>query len=188
MVQMKVHFFASPDEFRSWLKNNHATQSELWVGYYKKSTGKPAMTWSQSVDVALCFGWIDGIRKTIDAESYKIRFTPRKPGSNWSAVNLKKIETLKKMGLLRAAGVKAFEERKPKKTGYSYEDRKTIVLEPSLEKKFRANKKAWTFFQQQPPSYRSTILFWIMSAKQPETRERRLQRLIQVSANLKRLL
>lgn len=184
---MKLRFFATPQQFRSWLEKYHAKEDELWVGFYKKETGKPSITWSEAVDVALCFGWIDGIRKKVDEQSYTNRFTPRRAGSNWSSINIKKVESLQKLGLMHPAGLKAFNERKREKAGYSYEERKTIVLDPILEKDFRANKKAWQFFQDQPPSYRYLILFWIMSAKQPETRRRRLDRLLEASAKNTRL-
>jgi uncharacterized protein YdeI (YjbR/CyaY-like superfamily) len=171
-------FFESQSEFRQWLKKNHDMAKELWVGYYKKGTGLPSMTWPESVDEALCFGWIDGIRKSIDDTSYKIRFTPRRPGSNWSAVNVKRVQELTALGLMHEAGLKAFEKREDKKTGlYAYENR-PAELPDEYAKEFRANKKAWEFFQAQSPSYRRTCIWWVVSAKQEQTRQKRLATLI----------
>ncbi|MBV7338084.1 YdeI/OmpD-associated family protein [Chloroflexi bacterium TSY] len=176
-------FFATPDDFRNWLEENHAAQQELWVGYYKKATGKPSITWSESVDQALCFGWIDGLRKSVDDESYMIRFTPRRPTSQWSKVNLQKVDQLIKQGLMRPAGIKVYEERRKDKEGsYSYEQRQAAQLTTDQEAQFRANAAAWEFFQSQPPTYRNTAIHWVISAKQEKTRQRRLGTLIDDSA------
>lgn len=178
---MVLRFFKSPAEFNKWLGRNHAKATELWVGYYKRATGKPSMTWPESVQEALCYGWIDGVRKSVDAESYMIRFTPRKPTSNWSAVNVGYVEKLIAEGRMKPAGLKAYKARKEHKTAvYSFENRKT--LDPAYEKKIRANKKAWAFFAAQPPWYRRTAGHWVMDAKRGETRLRRLTILIADSA------
>ncbi len=180
---MNPLFFSSPGEFRQWLEINFDKQSELWVGYYKVNTGKPSMTWSESVDQALCFGWIDGIRKSIDQESYCIRFTPRKPKSIWSAVNIKKIEELTKRELMHPAGLAAFALRTEDKSAvYSYENDPT-TLDAELESQLKANGKAWAFFQSQPPYYQKTVVQWILSAKQTATRQKRLDELIADSEN-----
>jgi uncharacterized protein YdeI (YjbR/CyaY-like superfamily) len=170
-------FFTSPAEFYSWLEANHDSKMEVWVGFHKKATGKPTLTWSESVDQALCFGWIDGIRKPVDRESYKIRFTPRRKGSIWSAVNVKKVEALTTAGKMHEAGLKAYESRQLGRAPYSFENR-NLVLPAEYEKRFRANKKAWDWFQSRAPGYRRTAVFWVMDAKREETRERRLETLI----------
>jgi uncharacterized protein YdeI (YjbR/CyaY-like superfamily) len=185
---MKVKFFRSPSDFRKWLEQNHATTRELWVGYYKKNSGKPSITWSESVDEALCFGWIDGIRKSRDDLSYTIRFTPRKPKSNWSAVNIRRVQELARDRRMQPAGLEAFEGRTPEKSGiYSYENRKTAVLGKPAEKQFRLSHAAWVFFQAQAASYRQTAIWWVVSAKKEETRQARLKKLIENSAGGKRL-
>ncbi|MFN8445981.1 MAG: YdeI/OmpD-associated family protein [Caldilineaceae bacterium] len=179
---MNPTFFATPDEFRAWLMANHDKEQELWVGYYKKESGKPSITRSESVDQALCFGWIDGIRKSVNSESYMNRFTPRKASSNWSEVNIKKVAELTAQGLMHPAGIKVFETRKEAKAGtYSYERRKEAQLSPEEESEFRANFAAWAYFQSKPPSYREPAIWWVVSAKRVETRQRRLQTLIQGS-------
>jgi uncharacterized protein YdeI (YjbR/CyaY-like superfamily) len=179
---MKPAFFASPDAFRAWLEKHHDHAQELWVGFHKKSSGKPSITWPQSVDAALCFGWIDGIRRSVNAESYTIRFTPRKPDSTWSAINIKRVGELRKMGVMQPAGLKAFERRQDDKSAiYSYEQRRTAKLSEAYEKQFRATKKAWIFFQAQPPWYRRTASWWVISAKKEETRLKRLATLIEDS-------
>jgi uncharacterized protein YdeI (YjbR/CyaY-like superfamily) len=178
----KTLFFPTPDDFRAWLEEHHATERELSVGFYKKDCGKPSITWPESVDAALCYGWIDGVRNSIDAIRYCIRFTPRRPTSTWSAINFKRVAELTKLGLMHPAGVRAFEARKGGKTGiYAYEQRQNAMLRPADEKKLRANKKAWRFFQSQPAWYRRTAAYRVISAKQEETRQRRLQRLIEDS-------
>ena len=183
MVKKGPLFFPTPAEFRAWLERNYASEGELSVGFYKRDSGKPSITWPESVDAALCYGWIDGVRHSIDALSYRIRFTPRKPGSTWSAINVRRVEELTKLSLMRPAGVEAFEARKGDKTGiYAYEQRKQAKLTPACEKQFRANKKAWEFFQAQPPWYRRTAAYRVISAKQEATRQKRLAELIRDSA------
>jgi uncharacterized protein YdeI (YjbR/CyaY-like superfamily) len=184
---MNVTFFNTPHEFRQWLKENHHTEKELLVGFYKVGTKKPSMTWSESVDQALCFGWIDGVRKSIDEESYSIRSTPRKPTSIWSAVNIKKMEELTKAGLMTEAGQKAFELRKEEKSAIYSHEKGLATLDPELEKQFKANPKAWDFFGKQAPSYRKVMLHWIMSAKQEKTRLSRLEKTIRESESGKRI-
>jgi uncharacterized protein YdeI (YjbR/CyaY-like superfamily) len=185
---MKPTYFATAAEFRAWLKEHHATATELWVGFYKKASGVPSITWSEAVDEALCYGWVDSIRKSVDDRSFTNRFTPRKPGSNWSDVNVRRVEELTRQRRMRAPGLKAFRARTPRKTGtYSYEQRYDVKLTSAFERTFRASKQAWAWFQAQPPGYRSTALYWVMSAKKPETRERRLATLIEDSANGERV-
>jgi len=183
---MKPRFFPTPSAFRAWLQQHYAQSSELWVGFYKKHSGKPSITWPEAVDQALCFGWIDGVRKSKDAASYVIRFTPRKVTSTWSAVNIARAKELAAQGLLAPAGLQAFEKRSDEKTAiYSYEQRKSAQLEDSQERKFRANRRAWEFFQNQPPWYRRTARYWVTSAKKEETQEKRLASLIEYSARQK---
>ncbi|MBI5567208.1 MAG: YdeI/OmpD-associated family protein [Chloroflexi bacterium] len=175
-------FFPTPADFRRWLKTHHATEKELLVGFYKIGSGQPSITWPESVDQALCFGWIDGVRKRVDDESYTIRFTPRKSTSTWSAVNIKRVEELTQQGLMQPAGLKAFEARKENRSGiYSYEQR-SAALPPEYEKVLKKNKAAWTFFQAQPASYRKAAMWWIVSGKQEATRLKRLEQLIDLSA------
>ncbi|MGQ0639670.1 MAG: YdeI/OmpD-associated family protein [Gemmatimonadaceae bacterium] len=174
---MPAIFFKSPDEFRKWLEKHHATTKELFVGFYKVHTGKLSLTWSQSVDVALCYGWIDGVRPTGDAESYVIRFTPRRPRSGWSAVNIKKVAELQKAGLMRPAGIAAFEARDKASAGYSVKGRPS-TFPPAYERQFKRNKKAWTYFTSKAPSLQRNTIHWVTSAKQDETRQRRLETLI----------
>ncbi|MEO6723573.1 MAG: YdeI/OmpD-associated family protein [Ferruginibacter sp.] len=181
-------FFANQSELRKWLKKNHKKEKELLVGFYKAGTNKPSITWSQSVDEALCFGWIDGIRKSIDEDSYTIRFTPRKPSSIWSAINIKKVEDLTEQGLMQPAGFEAFKNRSEEKSRiYSHENERK-ELPAGFEKKIKSNKKAWEFFSSQAPSYQKVMLHWIMSAKREETRLSRLGKLISESKNKKRVL
>jgi uncharacterized protein YdeI (YjbR/CyaY-like superfamily) len=180
----KVIFFATPEELRAWLEEHHASAAELWVGFYKKGSGRPSITWPESVDEALCVGWIDGIRKSIDGESYRIRFTPRKPRSTWSAVNLARVEALTREGRMRPAGLAAFEKRIEAKSGiYAYEQRKTAELDEAAEQRFRSDPEAWEYFQSRPPGYRKTALWWVVSAKKEETRRKRLEQLIEDSRN-----
>jgi len=175
-------FFAKPSDFRKWLQRNHKSETELLVGYYKVGSGKPSMTWSQSVDEALCFGWIDGVRKSIDQDSYQIRFTQRKSTSIWSAINIKKIEELTRQGLMQPAGLASFEKRSASKSKiYSYE-KEEEVFTPNFIKQFKANKKAWDYFQALAPSYKKVSTHWVMSAKQETTRLKRLNQLIAESA------
>lgn len=180
----KATFFATPAEFRAWLKKHHSSTSELWVGFYKKGSGRPSITWPEAVDEALCVGWIDGIRKSIDEESYRIRFTPRKPRSTWSAVNLARVEALTREGRMRPAGLEAFAKRKEAKTGiYAYEQRKAAELDEVSEQRFRSDPEAWEYFQSRPPGYRKTAIWWVVSAKREETRRKRLEQLIEESRN-----
>jgi uncharacterized protein YdeI (YjbR/CyaY-like superfamily) len=175
-------FFASPEEFYDWLDEHHDSADEVYVGYWKKHTGKPSLTWSQAVDQALCFGWIDGRLNRIDEERHKQRFTPRRPGSNWSKVNVEKVARLREAGLMRPAGLEAFERRKDDKTGvYSFE-RENAVLPPEYEERLRADAAAAAYFDAKPPWYRRSAVHWVMSAKREETRERRLGQLIEDSA------
>ncbi|QSE96057.1 YdeI/OmpD-associated family protein [Fulvivirga lutea] len=182
---MTPTFFATPQEFRNWLAENHDKETELIVGYYKVATGKPSITWPESVDQALCFGWIDGIRRSIDEESYCVRFTPRRTDSIWSAVNIKKVEELKEAGLMEEAGLKAY-SLKTKSKIYSYENRPE-ALAKNYEKIFKENKNAWKFHNNQPPFYKKQCVHWVMSAKQEKTRLSRLDKLIKASENQQRV-
>jgi len=178
---LKPKFFRTPADFRIWLEKNHTTATELWVGFYKKDSGKPSITWPESVDQALCFGWIDGVRKRVDEISYQIRFTPRQRGSIWSATNIKRAKELASQKQMRPAGSKAFAARIENKSGiYSYEQRTTELEEPYATH-LKKNKAAWNFFGKQPPSYRRMIGWWIISAKKEETRMARLAKLIRES-------
>lgn len=180
-------FFKTQDDFREWLESHHETETELIVGFYKVDSGKPSMSWSQSVDQALCFGWIDGVRRSIDKESYCIRFTPRRITSNWSAINIKKIEGLTKAGLMKPAGLKAFGLKKENKSEiYSYEN-ETTLLDSNYEIRFRENQIAWEFFMKQALSYRKAILRWIMGAAQEKTRQSRLEKTIKESEQQRRV-
>jgi len=184
---VKPTFFKTPADFRSWLERHHARADALLVGFYKKESGKPSITWPESVDEALCFGWIDGIRRRIDDIRYSIRFTPRRRRSIWSKVNTKRVAELTKEKRMRPAGVKAFEARDPKTTGiYSFE-RETATLPAEFARVFRANAKAWKFWEAQPPGYRRLAAYFVTSAKQDETRRRRLDLLIRDSARGLRL-
>jgi uncharacterized protein YdeI (YjbR/CyaY-like superfamily) len=184
---MKVTFFETPSEFREWLEQNHQAAKELWAGFYKKGSGKPSITWPEAVDQALCFGWIDGIRKSLDADSYMIRFTPRKPGSTWSAVNIKRAGELTELGLMQPPGLAAFEGRDEKKARlYSYEQANS-KLDEAYEERVRENERAWSFFQAQAPWYRRSAYWWVMSAKKEETRLKRLAILIEESERGSRL-
>jgi len=176
-------FFAAPADFRAWLEKHHRTEQELLVGFYKKGSGLPSITWPESVDEALCFGWIDGVRKSLGEDSYTIRFTPRKPGSTWSAVNVGRVQELTRLGRMRPAGLEAFEKRSEAKTGtYAYEQKEDAKLEKAEEKQLRADKAAWEFFQSQPAWYRRTAIWRVVSAKKEETRKKRLAKLIEESA------
>ena len=179
---MKPRFFAGPEEFRAWLEDNHEEATELLVGFHKMGSGRPSITWPQSVEQALCFGWIDGVRRSLGDDSYTIRFTPRRPSSTWSRTNLEKVEELKRLGLMRPAGLRVYEERREAKTGvYSYEQREAAALPAEYEDRLRANAAAWEFWTSRPPSYRKAAVWWVVSAKREETRERRLARLIEDS-------
>jgi uncharacterized protein YdeI (YjbR/CyaY-like superfamily) len=186
-MSAKPRFFTSPAQFRRWLEKNHATTEELVVGFHKKSSGKNSITYPEALDEALCFGWIDGVRRNFDETSYTIRFTPRRPRSIWSLVNVRHVERLQKEGRMHAAGVAAFAQRDPQRTGiYSFESRPRELAE-EYEKELRKNKAAWEFFQAQPAGWKRTVSFWIMSAKKEETRLKRLQRLIESSAKGERV-
>lgn len=183
-----VLFFPTPANFRAWLTANHATAQQLWVGFHKKDSGRPSITWPQSVDEALCVGWIDGIRKAIDSESYKIRFTPRKAISTWSAVNIGRVAELTRTGRMQQAGLEAFARRVEQKSGiYAYENRAAARLRAADEKQFRAAAVAWAFFAAQSPSYRAVASWWVTSAKRPETRDKRLASLISASSERRRI-
>lgn len=177
-----VLFVESPAELRDWFDANHATAEELWLGYYKKATGRPTITWSDAVDEALCVGWIDSVRYSLDDERSAQRFTPRRKGSIWSALNVRKVAELEAQGRMRPAGRVAFEARSPEKTAiYSYE-RETAALTDDEMARLRANDAAWADWERRPPSYRKAVTHWIFSAKKPETRERRLDALIAACA------
>jgi len=179
---MDILFFEGPGKFRDWLSANHDKVDEQWVGYYKKGSGRPSITWPESVDEALCFGWIDGLRKSIDEESYKIRFTPRRPNSNWSAVNIRHLERLLKAGRMQPSGLRAYENRKVQKDPYSYEKAED-VLDKEYIAELRANPEAWEFFNNLAPYARKQSIHWVMSAKREETRRKRLAVLIESSAD-----
>ena len=180
---MEPTFFATPQELRAWLEANHADARELYVGFHKKATGKPSITWPESVDEALCFGWIDGVRRSLGDESYMIRFTPRKARSTWSAVNIKRARELIADGRMRPAGLEVFEVRTEDRSAiYAYEQYGNAKLEPEQEREFRANAAAWEYFQSRPPWYRKTAIWWVVSAKREETRRKRLRTLIEDSA------
>jgi uncharacterized protein YdeI (YjbR/CyaY-like superfamily) len=180
---MEPVFFATPGDFRAWLEQHHESETELLVGFYRVSTGRPSITWPESVDEALCFGWIDGVRRSRDADSYTIRFTPRKAASIWSAVNVARVEELTARGRMRPAGLAAFGRRTAKRSSvYSYEQADPEGLAEDEEARFRAERTAWDFFTAQAPSYRKVVTHWVTSAKRPETRQRRLAALIAESA------
>jgi uncharacterized protein YdeI (YjbR/CyaY-like superfamily) len=185
---MKATYFATPAAFRKWLEKHHETEKELIVGFYKVNSGKPSITWPQSVDQALCFGWIDGVRRSVDDQRYCIRFTPRKPSSMWSAINIKKVEDLTKAGLMRAAGYKAFALRTENRSRVYSHEKEPAVLASEYVQQFKANKLAWKFFQLQPPSYKKVITHWIMTAKQEKTQLSRLEKAISISAHQKRMI
>lgn len=175
---MKPIFFKNQSELRKWFEKNHLSEQELILGYYKKGTRKETVSWSESVDQALCFGWIDSVRKSIDAESYQIRFTPRKSNSIWSNVNINKIKYLTEKELMHSTGIEAFNKRKEHKSGiYAFEN-KEQQLNETFEKHFKANKKAWDFFNKQPPGYKKLALHYVMTAKMETTRKKRFHDLV----------
>ena len=180
---MAAKFFKTQAELRKWFQKNHLKKKELIVGYYKKATGKKSITWKESVDEALCFGWIDSIRKSIDEESYSNRFTPRKKKSNWSNVNIARIKELMDAGLVTEEGRRIFENRDPAKSNSASYEQNEIKLPAAFEKQFRANKKAWTYFQSQNNTYRKTATWWVIKAKQEATQLKRLETLIKDSEN-----
>ena len=185
---METRFFKTPAEFRAWLAKYHATKTELGVVLHRKASGKPTMTWSEAVDQALCFGWIDSVARRIDETSRVQRFTPRKLKSNWSVVNIKKVTELTAQGLMMPAGLEAFARREEARSGvYSYENRHLAALDAEREATFKAHRAAWEFFGKQPPSYRQTAIYWVMNAKRDETRSKRLAKLIAISADGRRL-
>ena len=184
---MKATFFSSGDDFRRWLEEHSARSAELWVGYFKAGSGTASLTWPESVDHALCYGWIDGIRKSIDEARYMIRFTPRKPISTWSAVNIERVEILIEQGLMRTPGLTAYRARRENRSGiYSYEQRPTRLPEP-YDSILEKNALAFNFFSAQPASYRRAAIWWVVSAKKEETRTRRLKQLIADSSRGKRI-
>ena len=185
---MEPRFFRNAVGFRRWLEKHHSSADELWVGFYKKGASQSGITYKEAVDEALCFGWIDGVRNGIDAERYTNRFTPRKPKSNWSDVNTHRVKELIEEGRMHPAGLAAFELRDAARSGvYSFENREAATLTQEQAARFRRNAGAWTFFQSQPPGYRKTAIWWVVSAKREETREKRLATLIEDSANRLRI-
>lgn len=189
MEQLKPIFFANPAAFRAWLRKHHKSESELIVGFYRKDSGKPSITWSEAVDEALCFGWIDGIRRKHSDEAYSNRFTPRRKGSNWSAINIARVAELTKLKRMQPAGLAAFALRTEAKSRvYTYEQKNVAVIEKALEKKFKANKKAWEFFQAQAPYYRRLATGWLNSGKAEETRLRRLDKLMAACEQQRRMI
>ena len=184
---MTPKFFPTQKGFRRWLEENHETAAEIIVGYYSVKSGKGGMTWSESVDEALCFGWIDGVRRAVEAESYCNRFTPRRPKSVWSAVNIAKVAELTGKGLMKPAGIAAFEKRDEKKSAIYVYENEAMQFSDEFEKRFKANKTAWKFFQKQANWYKKQMTSWVMSAKQEATRDRRLEKLIAESEKEKRV-
>ena len=184
---MTPKFFKSSEAFRAWLEKHGSQKLELWVGFYRKASGKGGLTYPEAVDAALCFGWIDGVKYKVDESSYEHRFTPRRAGSYWSTVNTKRMQQLMTDGLVAAPGAAAFERRDRKKTQqYSFE-RKSAAFDAPALKTFKANRPAWAFFIAQPPGYQKLLTHWVMDAKQPETRLRRLATLVERSAKRERL-
>ena len=175
---MKPKFFPTQEDFRKWLEENHEKEAEISVGFYRVGLGNNYMNWSEAVDQAICFGWIDGIRRKVDEESYSNRFTPRRANSNWSAVNIEKVRVLTEKGLMKPAGIAAFEKRKEEKSAiYAYEN-EAKQFSGEFETRLKFNKKAWEFFESQANWYKKQMINWVMSAKQEATRERRLAKLI----------
>jgi uncharacterized protein YdeI (YjbR/CyaY-like superfamily) len=185
---MPAIYFETQFEFRKWLEKHYKKEKELIVGYYKVDSGKPSMSWSQSVDQALCFGWIDGVRRSIDKESYCIRFTPRRSTSIWSEINIKKVKELTKAGLMKPEGLKAFALRTAHRSKIYSHEKEPVALETNYEGQFRKDELAWDFFTKQAPSYKKVIIHWIMSAKQEKTRQSRLEKAIKMSRQQKRVL
>jgi uncharacterized protein YdeI (YjbR/CyaY-like superfamily) len=180
-------FFASPLGFRAWLADHHASAAELLVGYFRTGSGRPSMSWPESVDEALCYGWIDGVRRAIDDERYSIRFTPRKARSIWSNVNLAKVDVLIAAGRMQPAGLAAWERRSPERSGlYSFE-KASVAFDAPMLRRFEGDDSAWRFFQSQPAGYRKLATNWVISAARPETRERRFTSLLEYSVRGERL-
>ena len=175
---MKPIFFENPAAWRAWLAVHHRTAPEVLVGFHKRHTGRPSLTWPESVDEALCYGWIDGVRRSLGDESYTIRFTPRRDGSAWSAVNIRRVGELIKAKRMRAAGLAAWNRRRDDRPGYSYGQAKTAKLPPALARRLKANAKAWAFYASQPPYYRRLAAWWVIGAKREETKERRFATLV----------
>jgi uncharacterized protein YdeI (YjbR/CyaY-like superfamily) len=176
-------YFRSADELRDWFNANHETAPELWIGYHRKATGRPSVSWSETVDEALCVGWIDSVRYSVEGGRFVQRLTPRRKGSNWSAVNIAKVGQLIDEGRMKPAGLAAFEARSEERSAiYSYERRKEAAFEPDQEARFRGNEEAWAWFAARPASYRTAAIYWVVSAKRPETRTKRLETLIEDSA------
>ena len=184
---MTPKFFKTPDDFRRWLERNYDSASELLVGFYKKHTGRPSIDWDGAVDQALCFGWIDGIRRRIDDDTYQIRFTPRRPGSMWSEKNIRRVAELQRAGVMHQSGLTVFKSRDKQESKRQSEKLKVSELGPPYDRAFKKHKRAYTFFQDQPPSYRKAVCAWVMSARKEETRQRRLATVIENSKNRKRL-
>jgi uncharacterized protein YdeI (YjbR/CyaY-like superfamily) len=184
---MKVRYFKTAAAFRTWMKRHHVNRSDLWVGFYNRASGRGGLTYREALDVALCFGWIDGIRKKVDEASYTNRFTPRRAGSRWSAVNVKRLGELRDAGLVAPRGIKAFEAWDGNKAPYSFEHQPT-QLSPELLERFRSDRRAWSFFSARPPGYRRIVSFWVMSAKKDETRLRRLEQLMARSRAAQKVL
>lgn len=183
-----VTYFATPEEFRAWLAKHHGKRDELWVGFWKKATGKHSITWPESVDQALCFGWIDGIRKKVDEEAYTIRFTPRRKGSVWSSRNIERYAVMEEAGLVEPSGRAAWERRTEDKSSlYSYEQKKRLALSPAYLERLKADRSAWSDWEARPPGYKRQVAHWIMSAKKEETRLRRLEQLIDDSARARKV-
>jgi uncharacterized protein YdeI (YjbR/CyaY-like superfamily) len=181
-------YFESPAAFRAWLEQHHESEAEVLVGFHRKATGRPTLTWPESVDQALCFGWIDGVRRTVDEERYTIRFTPRKAKSTWSNVNIAKVAELTAQGLMLPAGLRAFERRDEARSGiYSFEQERPQELPPEYVAQFEANPLAWERFRAMPPGYRRTATHWVLSAKRQETRQKRLETLIADSERGRRI-
>jgi uncharacterized protein YdeI (YjbR/CyaY-like superfamily) len=188
VAKKKPTFFPSSSDFHAWLRAHHDRATELLVGMFKRDSGKPSITWSESVDAALCFGWIDGVRKRIDEASYSIRFTPRRPQSIWSAINTKRAQALIEEGIMQPAGIAAFKRRSEEKSRvYTYEQKNPAKLGRKFERQFRARKKAWHFFRAQAPFYQKMAIGWIMGAKREETRRKRFARLLRDSSQLRRI-
>ena len=188
MAALKATYFPTPEAFRAWLAKHHATSTELLVGFHRRDSGTPSMTWPESVDQALCYGWIDGVRRKVDETRYSIRFSPRRATSIWSAVNIRRVAELTALGLMQPPGIAAFERRSARKSAiYAYEQRKEAVFPAPLLRKFKAARKAWTFFQAQPPGYRQLMTYYVASAMRDDTRQKRLATLIEASDAGKRL-
>lgn len=188
MSEGPFQHFVNPKDFRIWLEQHHANKSFLWLAYYKKHTGKASITWPESIEEALCFGWIDGLRKKIDEESYKVRFTPRRSDSIWSKKNIESVRRLKAGGRMQSAGLNAFNVRKLEKSGlYAFEQKIAVELNPAFIDQFKDSQSALKFFGEQPPGYRKSVSHWIMSAKKVETQQRRFDRLLHMSKRSKRI-